>query len=115
MITYKSYEDIQPMVVTMDKIQEFEVWDSVSGTLAWVYIDGEPAFQVKNNGTDYQFTLDHFDEPEGYKKLLSAMNEPSHFHEIIWDLIYQENDVDRKLMVFNQGNILIKENKNIGQ
>ena len=34
---------------------------------------------------------------------------------LIWDLIYQENDVDRKLMVFNQGNILIKENKNIGQ
>ena len=46
MITYKSYEDIQPMVVTMDKIREFEVGDLINGTLAWVYIDGEPAFQA---------------------------------------------------------------------
>ena len=108
MITYKSYEDIQPMVVTMDKIKYYAPYST-----AWIYIDDEPAFEVNiKQGTEYEFTIDHFDEPEAYQKLLLAMNEPSHLHELLWGLFDKENDADRKLMVFNQGNILIKGNNN---
>ena len=97
MKTYKSYEDIEPMHVALDKNNY------------WVFINKQPAFKVKDSTDGEKFTIEHFDEPKEYNKLLSAMNKPSHLEEIIWDLIMKKNEI----LIFNQGNMLMTRSQKI--